>query len=270
MKIGYIQFAPELNDLQGTLNKLDPLLEEASEADLLVLPELCNSGYNFKTKESAFHSSETTERSEFITFLTEKCQKHHFLIASGFNEREGDKLYNSAILVGREGFIGKYRKLHLFMNEKDFFEPGNWGLPVFDVGLCKIGILICFDWFFPEVWRILALKNVDLICHPSNLVLPGFAQRAIPIHALTNRLFIITANRIGTEDNLSFTGMSTIANPKGEVIAQASPKNEEIKIVEIDLSLAQDKMITPRNHAFSDRIPGAYTLLSQVIEDFSH
>jgi len=136
-------------------------------------------------------------------------------------------------------------------------------LPIFDIGLCKIGLLVCFDWIFPEVWRILALKGADIICHPSNLVLPGFAQKAIPIHALLNHVYVVTSNRIGTERDLSFTGLSTIANPKGEILVQASQTSEEVRIKEIDLNSARDKMITKRNNILADRRPEEYSLLTE-------
>ena len=196
-------------------------------------------------------------------FLESKCKKYGFYIVSGFNERDENLLFNSAILIGPEGYIGKYRKLHLFMNEKDYFQAGDVGLPIFDIGLCKIGLLVCFDWIFPEVWRILALKGADIICHPSNLVLPGFAQKAIPIHALLNHVYVVTSNRIGTERELSFTGLSTIANPKGEILVQASQTSEEVRIKEIDLNLARDKMITKRNNILADRRPEEYSLLTE-------
>jgi len=185
---------------------------------------------------------------------------------SGFNERDSNSLYNSAILVGPKGYIGKYRKLHLFMKEKDYFKAGNIGLPIFDIGLCKLGVLVCFDWLFPEVWRILALKGVDIICHPSNLIIPGLAQRTIPVHALTNRVYIVTANRIGTEGDLLFTGLSTIANPKGDILVQASQSKEEVGITDMDVGLSRDKMITPRNDIFSDRRPEEYSFLSESRE----
>jgi len=136
-------------------------------------------------------------------------------------------------------------------------------LPVFDIGLCKIGMLVCFDWIFPEVWRIVALKGAEIICHPSNLVLPGLAQKAVPIHALTNRIYTITANRIGTEGNLSFTGLSTIANPNGDILFQASRTEEETVIKDIDIRLARDKIITKKNDLFSDRRPEEYSLLTE-------
>ena len=261
MKIGFIQFAPVLGDAQATIRKIDGLIDQTKITDILVLPELCNSGYNFTSFEEAWETSERIEDSIFINYLISKCKQFNLYIVSGFNERDNKDLYNSAILIGPKGYIGKYRKLHLFMNEKDYFKPGNIGLPVFDIGLCKIGMLVCFDWIFPEVWRILALKGAEIICHPSNLVLPGLAQKAVPIHALTNRIYTITANRIGIEGDLSFTGLSTIANPNGDILFQASRTEEATVIKDIDIRLARDKIITKKNDLFSDRRPEEYSLL---------
>ena len=263
MKIGFIQFAPKLGDRDATIRKIDGLIEQSKTTDILVLPELCNSGYNFSSFEQAWETSESIENSIFIHYLLSKCKQYNLYIVSGFNERDDNNLYNSAILIGPKGYIGKYRKLHLFLNEKDYFQPGNIGLPVFDIGLCKIGMLVCFDWLFPEVWRILALKGAEIICHPSNLVLPGFAQKAIPIHALTNRIYIITANRIGAEGDLSFTGLSLITNPYGDILFQASQTEEEAGMQNIDILLARDKEITEKNNLFSDRRPEEYSLLAE-------
>jgi len=261
VKVGFVQFAPVIGDVQATIRKIDRLIALAKRADLVVLPELCNSGYNFESHEQAWETSEEMKGSIFVRYLESLCDQHGFYIVSGFNERDNDSLYSSAILVGPDGYIGKYRKLHLFVKEKDIFTPGNAGLPVFDIGVCRLGTLVCFDWIFPEVWRILALKGADIICHPSALVLPGLAQKAVPIHGLVNRVYTITANRIGTEGDLSFTGLSTIADPKGDVLTQASPSEEEVQIVDIDIELARDKMVTPRNDIFADRRPEEYTSL---------
>ncbi len=257
-----MQFAPVLGDAQATMKKIERLCAHCAGVDLLVLPELCNSGYNFASKEQAWATSEEICDSEFLRYLTSLCKRLGCHIVSGMNERQGTRLYNTAVLVGPQGYAGKYRKLHLFMNEKDFFEPGNVGLPVFDIGTCRIGMLVCFDWIFPEAWRVLALKGADIICHPANLVLPGLAQQAVPIHALTNRLYVVTANRTGNEGELTYTGMSTIADPRGQVLAQASRTRSEVLRVEIDINLARAKDITSRNNVLADRRPDQYKLLA--------
>lgn len=258
MKAGFVQFTPELCNLDVTLQRLEQLLKTAPAADLLVLPELCNSGYNFPTRKDAFDAAEEVGDSRFIRVLTEHCRSHGSYVVSGFNEKDGFKLYNSAVLIGPDGFIGKYRKIHLFYNEKDIFSAGDAGLPVFETPIGKIGMLVCFDWVFPEVWRILALKGADVICHSSALVLPGFAQRSVPVHALINHVYVITANRTGTEHGLTFTGMSTIAGPKGDVIYQSTAEAQEARVFDFDLALARNKMITPRNDLMGDRRPDVY------------
>jgi predicted amidohydrolase len=258
MIIGYGQFEPALGRLDETLARLEQLISATGDVDVLVLPELCNSGYYFTSAEMAWETSEAIGASAFVRFLEEKCRQRNMFIASGFNERDDGCLYNSAILVGPGGYMGKYRKLHLFMNEKDFFTPGDLGLPVFQTDLGVIGLLVCFDWIFPEAWRALALKGAEIICHPSNLVLVGFAQQAVPVHALTNRVFVVTCNRIGSEGNLHFTGNSLIAGPDGVVLRRAPTAEAEVGTATVDLELARNKLITPRNHIFRDRRPEAY------------
>ena len=262
MKIGLIQMNPVLGDTDANIAKIDTLLKDTREADLVVLPELCHCGYNFDSKQQAFDTSENISDSRYIEFLTERCRRYEQHIVSGLNERDSDRLYNSAVLVGPEGVTGTYRKLHLFYNEKDFFAPGDKGLPVFDIGSCKIGMLICFDWIFPEAWRVLALGGADIVCHPANLVIPELCQRAVPVHAVTNRIFVVTANRIGVEGDLTFTGRSTIAGPKAEVLFQASADKEETKTLAIDIALARDKNATPRNNLFEDRRPDQYAAVT--------
>ncbi|TKG94818.1 carbon-nitrogen hydrolase [Puteibacter caeruleilacunae] len=259
-KIAIVQFQPALGDVDETMKRLETLLEKSKEADFVVLPELANSGYNFKSKAEALKVAESVSDSSFVSFLQEKCKTYGFHIISGFCEKENECLYNSAILVGAEGLKGTYRKLHLFWDEKDIFESGDLGLPVFDVDGITIGMLVCFDWTFPEVWRILAQKGAQLIAHPSNLVLPGFAQSVVPGHAIINRVFVATANRIGTEGELTFTGNSIVVNPKGVELVRGSAKEEEVLMVEFDPQMAHDKMITPRNHSLDDRRTDVYQL----------
>lgn len=261
MKIGYVQFAPALGDTAASLDRIESLMPDDDEVDLLVLPELSNSGYNFESAEQARSTAEEPANSALVDYLKSWCLSHDAHVVTGFNELVGDTLFNSALLIGPDGLCGTYRKLHLFLDEKDVFQPGNVGLPVFEVRGIKVGMLICFDWFFPEAWRVLALKGADIICHPSNLVLPEYCQRALPTYALINRMFIITANRIGTEGDLTFTGRSTMASPDAIVLHEASADLEEVAVVDIDIALARDKNITVRNHVLNDRRPDQYSLL---------
>lgn len=263
MKAGFLQFAPVLGNPNANLEQIVALLPPAGTADLIVLPELCNSGYRFENREQARSLAEPVAQSAFLSQLAHLCADRRLNLVVGFNELDGDRLYNTAVLVGPDGPVGKYRKLHLFMDEKDIFEPGDCGLPLFEVAGSNVGVLICFDWIFPEAWRALALRGADLICHPSNLVLPGLCQRSVPTHALCNRVYVITANRYGAERDLTFTGRSVMVDPKGNVLGEAPPDHDHCFVAELDLSLARDKWITPRNHAFDDRRPSEYGPLTE-------
>ena len=129
-----------------------------------------------------------------------------------------------------------------------------------------MGIAICFDWFFPEAMRVLMLKGADIICHPSNLVLP-FCQDAMITRSIENQLFTVTANRIGREirgeNDFTFTGKSQITSPLGEVLKKAKEDSEEIGIVEIDPTLARKKSITPNNSILQDRMTKFYREILQ-------
>ena len=256
--LAVIQFEPSLGNPGETISRLRPLMKQASGADLLVLPELANSGYNFNDFDQAYDLSENPGKSAFVDFLVSQSAQFDFSVVTGFNERNGDQIYNSALLLDGDGIKGKYRKIQLFMNEKDYFQPGDLKPGIFDVKGVSVGMLICFDWVFPELWGGLARKGADIICHPSNLVLPGKAQKAIPVWAMVNRIFIATANRTGTEGKLTFTGNSLIAGPSGQVLTSASQDQPEVILAECDISLARDKIMTPRNHIFNDRRPEFY------------
>lgn len=264
MKVAYVQFAPALCDLTATIARLDALLPACEGADLVVLPELCNSGYNFASRDDAFNASEPVDDSRFLSFLGAWCRTYGLDVVTGFNERDGKACFNSAVLIGPEGYVGCYRKMHLFMNEKDYFFPGNRGLPVFRRQHATLGLLVCYDWFFAEAWKVLALKGADMICHPSNLILPGLAQRGVPFHAITNRVFVVTANRIGTEGSLTFTGRSLIVDPRGEILAHAPAAEACVGMVSIDVERARDKTVTSRNHLFKDRRPQDYEELLSI------
>ena len=256
--VSVIQFQPAFAEPEENIRRLKPLFDEVQGSRLVILPELSNSGYNFKGYKEACQYSEVIGREGiFQDFLISLAKSKNIFIVSGINEREGDKLFNTAILVGATGIMGKYRKVHLFMNEKDIFQRGNTGFPVFDLGGFKIGIMICFDYLFPEPWRMMAQKGADLICHPSNL-LTGNAHRCLPGLSLMNRVFIATANRIGTEGEITFCGSSVFTDPLGNMTEMASPDKTEIINSEIDTQLSGNKMITARNHVFNDRMPDMY------------
>ncbi len=209
-----------------------------------------------------------------IDALQRLCRRQHLHLVTGFAEKtvgretvdqaKIDQVFNSALLIGPEKVIHTYRKLHLFNTEKNYFDPGDTSLTVSLVGDVRVGMMICFDWAFPEVARILALKGADIICHPSNLVLTH-CQQAMCIRALENGVFTVTANRYGTESRpqgeLTFTGQSQITDPLGKRLCTAKPQEECLSVVEIDVSRARDKQLTTQNNLFEDRRPDKYQSL---------
>lgn len=260
MKTSIIQFQPAFADIPSNTKKVSGLLNNAIGAELVVIPELANSGYNFKDKEQAFSLASSPEKSAFVDMLVEHARDNNQHIVSGFHEKEENRLYNTSLLISKDGIIGKYRKVHLFMNEKSIFEPGNLGFPVFKINEFKIGMLICFDYLFAEAWRIMGLKGADIIAHPSNLLTEN-AFKVVPAQALMNRYFVVTANRTGTEREITFNGKSFAVDPGGNLIDRAEDDSERILTFEIDPNLSKDKLITPLNHVFEDRFPDKYSEL---------
>ncbi len=227
------------------------------EADLVVLPELFTSGYQFTSRREVERLAEEIPGGYTTRRLIALARSKRLFIVAGLPERKGAGLFNSSILVGPEGFIDVYRKAHLFYEEKLWFSPGNTYLKVWDIGIARVGMMICFDWFFPEVARVLSLKGADIICHPANLVLPH-CPNAMVTRCLENRVYAITADRIGYEERgekerLAFIGTSQVVSPSGEVLCRASQDKEEVKILDIDPREARKKAVNRHNDLLKDR-----------------
>ena len=271
LRVGFYQFRPRFGRVQLNRKKIVEKLSSA-EADLLVLPELAFTGYHFQDRAELFPLAEEPANSPTIEALSELCLAKNFFIVSGFAERQGAHLYNSAILIGPNGLIHVYRKIQLFFREKDIFRAGDIPLQVQEIKGTRIGMMICFDWIFPEITRILALLGADIICHPSNLVL-SYCQSAMLTRCLENGIFAITANRFGTEKRpcgtLQFTGKSQIIAPKGELLYRARSQREELVIIEIDPAQARKKEMTEKNDLFTDRRPVMYSELCAPVKTTS-
>jgi len=265
MKAGYLQFNPEFGNSESNIKKIEEITKN-KEFDLLVIPEFANSGYFFSDISEVEKSAEEIPDGKFCNSLKKISASKNAYIVSGICEKYNDKFYNSSILVHPSGKINTYRKIHLFYEEKLWFLPGNL-LQVFEIegdsyGKVKIGMMICFDWMFPETARTLALKGAQIICHPSNLVMP-YCQNAMFTRALENHVFTITANRTGKEINkngkeLNFTGESVILSPTGEYLHKGSKTKDECVLVEIDTDEALNKDINSVNNLYEDRRPDYY------------
>jgi predicted amidohydrolase len=261
-RIGFVQTQPQFGAIEENRHQIERLLEDQT-ADLWVLPELALTGYEFLDIAELREYAEEIPEGESTAWLHSLAARHNATFVMGLPEKANGRIFNSAIVVGPEGFVRRYRKLHLFEREKELFEPGDEGLQVIEVAGVRLGIMICFDWIFPEVARTLALRGAQILCHPSNLVL-SYCQKAMFARAVENGIFTITANRVGTENRvgreLVFTGGSQILSPKGELLAQAGKETIAAAVVDMDPRSALAKNITPTNHLFEDRRPAFYEL----------
>jgi len=261
MRIGYYQNNPEFGKVTENLDHLSAKLAEV-EADVIVLPELCCSGYQFVSQEEVRELAEPVPDGPTTKRLLDIAKRKRMVIVAGLPERAGSTCYNSAVVVGPQGIIGSYRKTHLFFEETLFFAPGDTGFQVWDIGPAKIGVMICFDWYYPESARTLALNGADIICHPSNLVLPNCPD-SMPVRSLENHVFAVTCNRTGSEarggkDRLIYIGNSEVVNPRGEILHRAPRDREELCVLEIDPIEARNKEVTRYNDLFRDRREAFY------------
>ncbi len=264
--IGYYQFQPVLGDLAENRRRITEGLA-GRRADLIVLPELAFTGYSLADRSAALALAEYPEDSESLELLIRLAGNTGGRIVAGFAEKArrpdgSETAYNSAVMVGPDGLEAVYRKIHLFGFESELFDPGNRPPAVYDIGGLKVGIMICFDWFFPETSRLLALAGADVIAHPANLVL-DWCQRSMLVRCLENNLFAVTANRYGSEERngkvLTFTGGSQITAPRYEKLASASLDGDGFEAVEIDPAAARDKNITSVNNLLGDRRTDFYS-----------
>jgi N-carbamoylputrescine amidase len=265
------QYAIHDLDLETNLGRSVRAIREAADsgADLVVLPELANSGCDFSSREQALKLAEGVgETGEnpgpTLRAWREAAEESGVFVIGGFLEREGASLYNSAAVVG-PGFFGRYRKTHLWDGEKLLYEAGQ-GLPVFDTPLGRIGVLICYDAWFPEAARTLALRGADLICIPANAPDDWVSEEQrrgdltmLNIHAIShanaNRLFVACANRVSD----GYLGRSCIVDPTGGVLAFGSAAEEELTSAEINIERSpREKQLTEDSHAFEDRNTEVY------------
>ena len=259
MHLAVVQTSPAFGKVEENTQAAVELMESTS-ADLYVLPELFNTGYNFIDNLELERVAEQADGPTFRALLA-FAQRRFCFVVYGFAER-ADDIYNSAALIGPSGLVGLYRKVHLFDRENLFFKPGNLGFPVFDLPFGRIGVMICFDWIYPEAARSLAVRGAQLIVHPSNLVLP-YCPDAMVTRCLENRVFAATADRVGRENrgsfDLKFIGTSEIVSTHGEILARLDKEKPGVVSVDVDLHRADNKKINHYNDLIADRKPEQYS-----------
>lgn len=256
IQLGYCQYEVDYGDWKANARQVAAAVAPLRGPGLLVLPELAFTGYDFPNRDDARAMAEPFGEGRTSALLQRLAAETGITLVCGYAELAGESVFNSAMCVEPSGVMHNYRKLHLFNREKTLFDPGDLPPRAFDTALGRIGMMVCFDWFFPEVTRCLALDGALLIAHPSNLVLP-WCQRAMFTRCIENRIFTVTANRIGTETqagrDLTFTGASQVMGPKGELLAQAPVDSAETRLVSVSLSEAAGKRLNEYNDLFDDR-----------------
>lgn len=256
MNVGYIQYEVTFGDKEANMNAIRALVPQVQDASLIVLPELGLTGYDFLDPTEVRKFAEPAFDGPTTEFLRELTRATRAAVVIGYPECDGDTLYNSCMLLNPDGSKQNYRKIHLFSRETTLFTPGPAAPPVIDTPAGRVGLMICFDWFFPETARLLALQGAQIIAHPSNLVLQ-YCQRAMFARSVENHVYTITANRIGTENradrSLRFTGASQVVSPTGETLVSAPDDAAHVGIVSINANEANDKQINEFNHLQHDR-----------------
>ena len=263
MKLGLAQISGEPYAVGVNRSRCEDALVHAfgEGADLVVLPELIVSGYGTDASRiSAIAEPVPGPTTEAWVRIARASDGY---IVGGLCERDGERLFNTAVAVGPEGVIGHYRKAHLFAEEKRTFAPGDLGFPLVATRFGTIGLCVCYDLRFVEVVRLMALQGAELICVPTAW-LPGFDEqrwdsegmspqgRGAEVQANLNQVFIAAASQVGRHGENDFLGSSILVDPKGgRVIGPLSGSKEEVAFGTIDLTLvrraqARGDLITPR------------------------
>jgi predicted amidohydrolase len=255
------QFHPALHDREANRTDLERAIT-GIDAALLVLPELCTTGYVFESRDQLLAQAETRD-GRACAMWRDLARTRAAAIVAGFAERDGDAVYNAAALALPDGSLTIYRKTHLFGIEKGLFAPGDSGFLVVPWHGIGLGLMICYDWRFPESSRTLALRGAEVICHPSDLVAPPRLWKPVmQTRAVENRVYTITANRTGTEqfrgEDVTFHGCSQIVDVNGAVLAEADAAFTGWIRAELDSERPRQKSFSPYNDIFADRRPEYY------------
>ncbi|HSG28601.1 MAG TPA: nitrilase-related carbon-nitrogen hydrolase [Candidatus Krumholzibacterium sp.] len=264
MKLGFLQMRSKFGETKTNVKKASSLLSKVSDATI-ILPELFNTGYLFKNRAELMGLAENITKGYTVSEMKKVAKKKRLNLVFGMAQKSGSKVFNSAVYISQKGKVEVYQKVHLFDREKLFFNPGT-ALKTVSTGEGVLGLMVCFDWAFPEVSRILTLKGAQILAHPANLILP-WGQQGMTIRSIENGVFSVTANRVGIEKrgtmSLTFTGGSQIVSPRGEVLVSAGDRSESLKVIDIEVEQADDKNITSANHLIEDRFPALYAPIAK-------
>ncbi len=267
MTVAIVQNQPEFGYPEKNRDSVAQMVLERPDpsADLLVLPELFASGYQFDSRAEVEELAEP-EKGPTYRFLSELSSETGAVVVAGLPVKRDGGIANSALAVYGKTILASYDKIHLFDEERDFFIEGARPLPVVQTPFGPLGLMICFDWLFPEALRSLALSGALVVAHPSNWVLP-FGPQGMILRSVENRVFTVTANRTGREERggrppLTFIGQSQIVGPRGDIIARAPADTSVLLTGEIEPAEALSKKVASRSDFFEQRRPELYSPLT--------
>ena len=247
----------------------------AQGAQIVCLQEIFFGPYFCAEQEPKWFKTAEPDDGPTVTRMRELAREHQLVLVVPFFEKEFDGVfYNTAVVIERDGTVlGKYRKTHIpqvgpIFWEKYFFKPGNLGYPVWDTSVGKVGVFICYDRHFPEPARMLGLKGAELTFNPSATIeslSKHLWELEQPAHAVANGFFVGAINRVGEElvDGARFYGSSYFCDPRGKIVAQASDRDDEVLVADLDLGVIEEVRTTWQ--FFRDRRPETYAELSQLL-----
>ncbi|MEM2104423.1 MAG: carbon-nitrogen hydrolase family protein [Candidatus Bathyarchaeia archaeon] len=270
-KVALAQLSCRRGDKNANLQKFEEYAAKAKQkgAELVIFPELSLTGYMMR--DELYELAETIPGPS--TGVVERLAKRHNLhIIFGMpekSEKTQATLYNTAVLVGPKQFIGKYRKMHLpthsVFEEKRYFRPG-YQLGVFETELGKLGLIICYDIFFPEVSRLTRLDGAQLIVciSASPAVRRTYFEMLTATRAVENTVFLAYVNLVGMEDGLQFFGGSRLIGPDGEVVIAAKHAEEDLVVGEVNY--ADIRIVEPFVPTLKDLRPELFEKLKEKAE----
>ncbi len=283
VNVGLIQrknLASSENNLKETIENINQAAEAG--ANIVCLQELYKTSYFCQSEETKnFALAETIPGPSTQAFSAIAREKEIVIIAPLFEKRSAGVYHNTAVVIDADGtFAGRYRKMHIpddpCFYEKFYFTPGDLGFQVFNTKYGNLGVLICWDQWFPEAARLTTLLGANILFYPTAI---GFQEEDRPVadkqtqawqtiqrsHAIANGVFVASTNRVGKEDKITFWGQSFICDPFGEILASASKNDAEVLIATCDLNEIEN---TRQGWPFlRDRRVDSYSGLNQILLD---
>ncbi|QGJ70322.1 Hypothetical protein PBC10988_20170 [Planctomycetales bacterium 10988] len=270
IKVAGVQMDVTLGDAERNLKHLENALRQtaAADAELTVFPECALTGYCYQSLEEAQANAESIP-GPWTDRLEKLCQELKTWLITGILESYKNRVYNTAVLVGPNGVVATYRKVHLpYLGVDRFVTPGEISPGVYECGNLRVGMHICYDGSFPEAARCMAVEGADLITLPTNWP-PGaeyMAKYLINARAVENHVYFLSVNRVGTERGFQFIGKSRLCRPNGSIAAEIDNDHPGIFYGEIDLEAVRNKHLVriPGEHEIdrlADRRPDTYEKL---------